>query len=286
MKTAHYQAHIPDERGFVKYNETENKTWQQLYDRQMVLIENRACDEYLYGLEQLNLPADQIPQLPDVNRVLKKATGWEVEAVAAVIPFEEFFSLLANKKFPAATFIRTPQDIDYLQEPDIFHEIFGHCPLLTNPVFADFSEQYGKLGIKASKKERIYLARIFWFTVEFGLIETTKGLRIYGAGILSSKGESEYALESHIPERRPFDPSIILRTPYRIDIFQTIYYVIQNFQDIFSVMNETIMPLIHEAMQLGNFAPTYPLKNTATVTAPISVPVGVDTGSENKSHPC
>lgn len=206
MKSANYQAHIPDEHGFVNYSETENKTWQQLFDRQIRLIENRACDEYLYGMEQLNLPSDRVPQLPDVNKVLRKTTGWEVEAVAAVIPFEEFFTLLANKKFPAATFIRTPQDIDYLQEPDIFHEIFGHCPLLTNPVFADFSEQYGKLGLKASKKERIYLARIFWFTVEFGLIETTKGLRIYGAGILSSKGESEYALESHAPEEGPLMP--------------------------------------------------------------------------------
>ncbi|HFB66194.1 MAG TPA: phenylalanine 4-monooxygenase, partial [Aeromonadales bacterium] len=195
-----------------------------------------------------------------------------------VIPFEEFFTLLANKKFPAATFIRTPEDIDYLQEPDIFHEIFGHCPLLTNPVFADFSEQYGKLGVKASKKERIYLARIFWFTVEFGLIETAKGLRIYGAGILSSKGESEYALESHVPERRPFDALTILRTPYRIDIFQTIYYVIQNFQDIFSVMNESIMPLLHEAMELGNFAPTYPLKSRSDAVEIAN--------SATKSHPC
>ncbi len=278
MKIAKYQAHIPDEQGFVDYSETENKTWQQLFDRQIGLIENRACDEYLYGMEQLNLPSDRIPQLPDVNKVLRKTTGWEVEAVAAVIPFEEFFTLLANKKFPAATFIRTPEDIDYLQEPDIFHEIFGHCPLLTNPVFADFSEQYGKLGVKASKKERIYLARIFWFTVEFGLIETAKGLRIYGAGILSSKGESEYALESHVPERRPFDAPTILRTPYRIDIFQTIYYVIQNFQDIFSVMNESIMPLLYEAMELGNFAPTYPLKSK-----PDTVEIA---NSETKSHPC
>ena len=278
MKTANYQAHIPDEQGFVDYSETENKTWQQLFDRQIRLIENRACDEYLQGMELLNLPSDRIPQLPDVNKVLRKTTGWEVEAVAAVIPFEEFFTLLANKKFPAATFIRTPEDIDYLQEPDIFHEIFGHCPLLTNPVFADFSEQYGKLGVKASKKERIYLARIFWFTVEFGLIETAKGLRIYGAGILSSKGESEYALESHVPERRPFDALTILRTPYRIDIFQTIYYVIQNFQDIFSVMNESIMPLLYEAMELGNFAPTYPLKSK-----PDTVEIA---NSETKSHPC
>ncbi len=278
MKTTKYQAHIPDKNGYVNYSDIENNTWKKLYERQIRIVEHRACDEYLQGLEKINLPVDRIPQLPDINKVLKTATGWEVAAVDAVIPFAEFFTLLANKKFPAATFIRTPEDVDYLQEPDIFHEIFGHCPLLTNQVFADFSEQYGKLGVKATAKERVYLARIFWFTVEFGLIETAKGLRIYGAGILSSKGESVYAVESEVPLRRDFDAAMILRTPYRIDIFQTIYYVIKNFQDIFKVMNDSILPLIHEAMELGAFVPTYPRK--------IKPETAVILESGTKSHPC
>ncbi|MCG8433731.1 MAG: phenylalanine 4-monooxygenase, partial [Gammaproteobacteria bacterium] len=204
-KTSKYMAKLPDENGIVDYTDEENETWAFLYDRQMQLIQGRACDEYTYGLEKLALPADRIPQLPEVNRVLRNATGWEVAAVPALIPFGEFFALLADKKFPAATFIRRKEEIDYLQEPDIFHEIYGHCPLFTDPVFADFSHNYGKLGLKASKEERVMLARVYWLTVEFGLIDTPRGLRIYGAGILSSKGETEYALDSDTPERRPFD---------------------------------------------------------------------------------
>ncbi len=277
MKTTKYEARKPDAQGFVAYTDEENSVWEALYQRQMPLIESRACDDYLKGFERLALSRSSIPQLPDVNKVLQQTTGWSVAPVAAVIPFGEFFELLANKKFPAATFIRTHEDIDYLQEPDIFHEIFGHCPLLTNQTFADFSEAYGKLGIKATPRERIFLARIFWFTVEFGLIDSSQGLKVYGAGILSSKGECEYALDSDIPERRKFDAKTILRTPYRIDIFQTIYYVINQFKDIYDVMNNSIMPLIHEAMDLGNFAPTYPPKETPP---PISNDNSID------SHPC
>ena len=154
------------------------------------MIEGRACQEYLDGIEQLGLPHERIPQLDEINRVLQATTGWRVARVPALIPFQTFFELLASQQFPVATFIRTPEELDYLQEPDIFHEIFGHCPLLTNPWFAEFTHTYGKLGLKASKEERVFLARLYWMTIEFGLVETDQGKRIYGGGILSSPKET------------------------------------------------------------------------------------------------
>ncbi|WP_223668813.1 phenylalanine 4-monooxygenase [Kangiella shandongensis] len=255
-----YIAKAPTDEGYIDYSDVENQTWEFLYKRQMAAVKNRACDEYLRGLELLGLSEDSVPQLPDVNKSLRQETGWEVAAVPALIPFGRFFELLANKRFPAATFIRRKDEIDYLQEPDIFHEIYGHCPLLTDPVFAKFVHNYGKLGLNASKQERVYLARIFWFTVEFGLIQQTNSLKIYGAGILSSIGETEYSLESSKPERKPFDVMIALRTPYRIDIYQTVYFVIKQFEDIYEAMDSSIINKIHEAIELGDFSPTFPSK--------------------------
>ena len=150
------------------------------------MLKGRACDEFIRGLALLNLPNDRVPQLHEINAVLASTTGWQVVQVPALINFDSFFKLLANKQFPVATFIRSNEDFDYLQEPDVFHEIFGHCPLLTDPAFAHFTHTYGKLGYAASPKERQYLARLYWFTVEFGLVKTADGLRIYGGGILSS----------------------------------------------------------------------------------------------------
>ncbi|MCO7224272.1 phenylalanine 4-monooxygenase [Pleionea sp. CnH1-48] len=256
-----YIAKTPDGNGYVDYTAEENNTWAFLYDRQMKLIRGRACDEYLLGLDILGLSNDNIPQLPDVNRALRQSTGWEVAAVPALIPFGRFFELLANKQFPAATFIRSKEEIDYLQEPDIFHEIYGHCPLLTDPIYAEFVHNYGKLGLSATAQERVYLARVFWFTIEFGLIQKNNDLRIYGAGILSSKSETVYSLESNKPQRKPFDLLDVLRTPYRIDIMQTIYFVIHQFEDIYNAMDTSIMQRISEAIELGNFEPSFPEKN-------------------------
>ncbi len=260
-QTSRYVARQADTQGYVDYSHIEDETWSTLYQQQMRLICGRACEQYLHGLEMLNLPADRVAQVPEVSAVLKKTTGWTLEPVAAVIPFDDFFALLANRQFPAATFIRRQEDIDYLQEPDVFHEIFGHCPLLTDPVFASFVQAYGQLGHGASRQEQIYLARLFWFTVEFGLINTNNGLRIYGAGILSSQGETVYALEDFHPERQPFDIDTVLRTPYRIDIYQPVYFVINGFEDLYSIMNIELMPRIHQAMELGLLAPKFPPKN-------------------------
>ena len=234
-KATKYTSHPAGPDGKVAWSDEENKIWQELVRRQLEIIEGRACDEFMQGLELLNLPHDRIPQLDEVNAILEKATGWKVHQVPALINFDEFFKLLANKKFPVATFIRNADEFDYLQEPDVFHEIFGHCPLLTNPAFAHFTHTYGKLGLEASKEDRAYLARLYWFTVEFGLMKTPKGERIYGGGVLSSPGETLYALESKDAEHKVLDPLDVLRTPYRIDIMQPIYFLISGFDQLFEI---------------------------------------------------
>lgn len=259
-KTTQYQSKASDNDGFINWSEEENQIWSELYHRQMELLPGRACQQYMEGLELLGMSATAIPQLPEINAVLEKATGWQTAEVPALINFTEFFTLLANKRFPVATFIRTREEFNYLQEPDIFHEVFGHCPLLTNPAFAHFTHTYGKLGLAANKEDRVYLARLYWFTVEFGLVKTSEGLRIYGGGILSSPGETLYALESKTPVRNPLTPLDALRTPYRIDIMQPLYYILDQFDDLFSLAEMDIMALVQQAKQLGLFAPLFPPK--------------------------
>lgn len=165
-----YVSHQPDSHGHIQYGDHENAMWQALLERQASEIPNRACSDYIEGLKKLNLPATHIPQLSDIDEVLQASTGWQTAAVPALISFGKFFKLLANKSFPVATFIRRFEDMDYIEEPDIFHEIVGHCPLLTHPAFATFNETYGKLGLEATKEERWFLARLYWFTIEFGLL--------------------------------------------------------------------------------------------------------------------
>ncbi len=256
-KQTHYVSKAVDENGIAHYTEEENAVWEMLFERQRKIIENRACDEYIQGIELLNMSKDKIPQCKEISAALHKITGWELEPVPALIPFEKFFHLLANRRFPAATFIRTREELDYLQEPDIFHEIFGHCPLLTNPAYAEFTHMYGKLGLAASKEDRVLLARLYWFTIEFGLIRQHNQTRIYGGGILSSKGETVYCLEDPKVIRKPFDPIEVLRTPYRIDIMQPIYFVIDNFDTLFHLTSVDLISLIHEARELGEYDPLY-----------------------------
>ncbi|MCW8092876.1 phenylalanine 4-monooxygenase [Alteromonas sp. ASW11-130] len=260
MKGTTYKSKPSDENGYIAWTDEENQIWSELYHRQMELIQGRACQQYLDGLKLIGLTEQSIPQLPEINKVLLETTGWKTTEVPALINFTEFFRLLANKEFPVATFIRTREEFDYLQEPDIFHEIFGHCPLLTNPAFAHFTHTYGKLGLAASKEDRVYLARLYWFTVEFGLMNTEDGLRIYGGGILSSPGETVYALESDKPIRKPLDPVDALRTPYRIDIMQPLYYVLDKFDDLFSISEMDIMALVEVAKSKGLFEPLFPPK--------------------------
>lgn len=264
-----YVSHQPDVNGHIHYSDDENAMWQALLERQAKQTPNRACVEYLQGLDKLNLPSTHIPQLHDIDQVLQATTGWQTAAVPALISFGKFFKLLANKSFPVATFIRRPDDMDYIEEPDIFHEIVGHCPLLTHPAFATFNETYGKLGLEASKEERGFLARLYWFTIEFGLVGSSmEDRRIYGGGILSSPSETIYALSNepqnqsqHKPECRAFDLMDVLRTPYRIDQIQPIYYVIDDLDTLFDIINSDIMGAVKQAMSLGLFEPTYSVKN-------------------------
>nr|WP_163502924.1 phenylalanine 4-monooxygenase [Halomonas socia] len=258
-KASKYQARMPDERGHIRYSDQDHATWQTLVERQTAIIDGRVCQAYLDGLERLALPHDRIPQLAEVDRVLEAATGWRTAQVPALIPFDTFFELLASRRFPVATFIRSPEELDYLQEPDIFHEIFGHCPMLTNPDFAEFTATYGKLGLAATPKQRVYLARLYWLTVEFGLVDTPQGRRIYGGGIISSPKETFHAL-SEAPEHHPFDPVDALRTPYRIDILQPLYYVLDDLHTLHDLSRQDIMALVEQAMTLGLFEPKFPPK--------------------------
>lgn len=257
-KSSKYTAKHPDSNGRIPYSREEDQVWHELITRQRPIAEKYACPEYLEALERMHFPTDRIPQPVEVSQVLRKCTGWEVAPVPALIPFDQFFALLADKKFPAASFIRSRADMDYLQEPDIFHEIFGHTPLLTDPRFAAFTHAYGQAGVKADKKDHAMLARLYWFTVEFGLMNTAQGLKTYGAGIVSSFGETPYSIESDKPLRKPFDPLDALRTPYRIDIYQTTYFIINGLEDMFHLAKMDLIGMIHEARRLGMHPPNFP----------------------------
>lgn len=254
-----YVAHKPDAQGMVQYSDAENNVWQTLYTRQKNILPGRACDEFLQGLELLALTQDTIPQLPDVNARLEGLTGWNVVPVEALISARAFFELLAKRCFPAATFIRTMEELDYVKEPDIFHELFGHCPLLCDPVYADFVHDYAQKVLSYPEDYWPLLQRLFWFTVEFGLIITNKGLRAYGGGILSSISETPYCIESDEPMRVLFNPVTAFRTPYRIDMKQPVYFVIENFEQLFQFVHQDILKLINRAKTLGEFPPFFPV---------------------------
>lgn len=246
-----------NEKGFVDWSTEDDRIWHDLVSRQLALVQQSACKEYLDGLEMLNLPLERVPQLPEINRVLKHETGWQVEPVPALINFDRFFALLADKKFPVATFLRSREEFDYLQEPDFFHEIFGHCAMLTNPQFAEFTHTYGQLGVNASAQERVYLARLYWFTVEFGLVKEGEDLKIYGGGILSSPGETLYAMKDPVPLREPFDIHTILRTPYRIDIMQPEYFVLEDIAQLYTLSKTDLMFYVQQAMKAGLLPPLF-----------------------------
>lgn len=252
-----------DENGLIDWTSTEDQTWQTLINRQKEVIKNRACSDFIKALDIVDFPLDKTPQLKDVNKRLMSQTGWQVQNVAALIQPDEFFTLLANKKFPAATFIRIPEELDYLQEPDIFHELFGHVPLLSHPTYAHFVHEFGKKALTLAPKDRSRLFRLFWFTVEFGLINTQNGIRAYGAGILSSIGETQYALTEK-SQKKTFNLMDALRTPFRVDIMQPLYYVINSFDDLYKVLDVDIKNFLDESRELKDFAPLFQPKPKKT----------------------
>ncbi len=221
------------DQDWARYSDAEHRTWTRLYERQSALLPGRACDAFLRGLDALDLHQGGIPQFARLNEQLGKLTGWSVVAVPGLVPDEVFFDHLAHRRFPAGRFIRDPHQLDYLEEPDIFHDVFGHVPMLTDPVFANYMQAYGEGGLRALGLDQLHnLARLYWYTVEFGLLATPAGPRLYGAGIVSSSAETVFALEDPSPNRLGFDLLRIMRTPYRIDDFQQTYFVVSSLDDL------------------------------------------------------
>src|ERR1700682_6157885 len=226
------------------YSAEEHDIWRTLFHRQESVLQGRACAEFLAGVAALGVVADAIPDFRRLNDVLQAATQWSIVAVPGVVPDAVFFEHLANRRFPSTCFIRRPDQLDYLQEPDVFHDICGHVPMLMNPIFADYMQAYGEGGLKALRLGHLpRLARLYWYTVEFGLIATPEGLRIYGSGILSSAGESVYSLEDPRPNRVRFELRRVLRPRYRIDTFQETYFVIESFQQLFDSTRPDFAPI-------------------------------------------
>lgn len=234
------------------YTEDEHDIWRALYRRQLRILKNRAVPEFYDGLKALNLNEGGIPNFEKINISLMKMTGWQVVAVPHLVPDDIFFEHLANRRFPAGRFMRSREQMDYIQEPDVFHDVFGHVPLLAQPVFADYMEAYGKGGLRALKYDCLKnLARLYWYTVEFGLMNTEAGPKIYGAGIMSSRTESVFSIENPSPNRLHFDLERVMQTDYRIDDFQQVYFAIESFEELFEATQQDFAP-IYEFMTKSN----------------------------------
>jgi phenylalanine-4-hydroxylase len=240
-----YSAMRPDytvEQDWDDYSPEDHDLWRRLYARQATLVPKYACREFIDSLAALDF-GGAIPRFDAVNAKLGRATQWQLVAVPGLLPDEVFFEHLAHRRFPVSVWLRTPAEFDYIVEPDIFHDFFGHVPLLFHPVFADYLEAYGKGGMKAHALGAIeMLSRLYWYTVEFGLIETPEGVRTYGAGILSSGGEISYAVESTKPNRIGFDLLRIMQTTYKIDTYQETYFAIRDFRELFEATAPDFTP--------------------------------------------
>jgi len=230
------------------YSAQEHATWDALFERQVAMLPGRVTPEFISGLDVLRLSKPGIPDFEELSDRLMKATGWQVVAVPGLVPDDVFFDHLANRRFVAGNFIRRPDQLDYLQEPDVFHDIFGHVPLLVHPVFADYMQAYGIGGQRAAGLGAIErLSRLYWYTVEFGLVRSGDTLKLYGAGIVSSFTESVFALDDPSPNRIGFDLKRLMRTKYRIDDFQQNYFVIDSFEDLLDqTLNADFGPLYAE----------------------------------------
>lgn len=232
------------------FSADEHAMWDRLFARQSAMLPGRAADAFLRGLDVLKLSRPGIPDYRELNARLTAATGWQVVAVPGLVPDDVFFEHLANRRFPAGNFIRRPDQLDYLKEPDVFHDVFGHVPMLADPVFADYMVAYGKGGLRSLGFGALHkLARLYWYTVEFGLIEEAGALRIYGAGIVSSYGESVFALDDPSPNRIGFDLLRIMRTDYRIDDYQQNYFVIPSLEHLLKVTVETDFGPLYERLE-------------------------------------
>ena len=255
------------EQPWANYTAEDHGVWATLFERQQQVLQGRAGDEFLRNQRQMGMTPDRIPKFDDLNRILRPATGWELIGVEGLLPELTFFDHLANRRFPVTWWIRKPEQLDYLSEPDLFHDLFGHVPLLMNPVFADYMAAYGRGGVKAhgiGPEALVNLTRLYWYTVEFGLIRQPDGLRIYGSGIVSSKGESIHCLESPAPNRIGFDLERIMRTRYRIDTYQKSYFVIDSYEQLMEATHPDFTP-IYASLATQDSIPAGTVLDTDTV---------------------
>ena len=228
---------------WASYTPAEHAVWTTLFERQTQLLPDRACDAFVQGMRQLPIDARQIPDFRVLSEVLMRHTGWQIVAVPGLVPDEVFFEHLAHRRFPAGQFIRRADQLDYLEEPDVFHDVFGHVPMLMNPVMADFIQAYGVGGLRAQRLGELeHLARVYWYTVEFGLVQQADGLRLYGAGIASSFSETRFALDDASPNRIRFDLDRVMRTRYRIDDFQESYFVLGSLDELLDLARIDFAP--------------------------------------------
>jgi len=254
-----HQPERPDwtvDQGWANYTAQEHAVWKTLFERQGRLLPGRACDEFIQGMKDLPIGAEQIPNFDQLSDILVQRTGWQVVAVPGLVPDEVFFEHLANRRFPAGQFIRKPHELDYLEEPDVFHDVFGHVPMLMNPVIADYIQAYGEGGLRARKLGVLEkLARVYWYTVEFGLVRQRDGLRIYGAGIVSSATETVFSLEDASPNRLRFDLERVMRTRYRIDDFQESYFVLEHLDELLGLAHIDFAPYYERVAGASDFEP-------------------------------
>ncbi|MDR6859558.1 phenylalanine 4-monooxygenase [Variovorax guangxiensis] len=244
------------DQGWDAYTDAEHGVWKTLFERQSKLLPGRACDEFVEGMRNLPIGADEIPDFRRLSDVLMKKTGWQVVAVPGLVPDEVFFEHLAHRRFPAGHFIRKPHELDYLEEPDVFHDVFGHVPMLMNPAIADYIQAYGEGGLRAQRLGVLdKLARVYWYTVEFGLLKQADGLRIYGAGIASSFTETVFSLDDASPNRIGFDLERVMRTNYRIDDFQESYFVIDNLEQLLELAKIDFAPLYERIAEQPDLQP-------------------------------
>ncbi|HET8745562.1 MAG TPA: phenylalanine 4-monooxygenase [Ramlibacter sp.] len=254
-------------QGWESYTAEEHAVWRTLFERQSRLLPGRACDAFVQGMQDLPIGPEQIPNFEQLSDILVKRTGWQVVAVPGLVPDDVFFEHLANRRFPAGHFIRKPHELDYLEEPDVFHDVFGHVPMLMNPVIADYIQAYGEGGLRA-KRLRVLekLARVYWYTVEFGLVKQADGLRIYGAGIASSATETVFSVEDASPNRIGFDLERVMRTRYRIDDFQETYFVLEHLDDLLELARIDFAPRYERVAGAPEFEPGDVLPTDAVVT--------------------
>ena len=244
------------DQGWASYSAAEHGVWKMLFERQTVLLPGRACDEFVAGMRALPIGAHEIPDFRRLSDVLMRHTGWQVVAVPGLVPDDVFFEHLANRRFPAGQFIRKPSELDYLEEPDVFHDVFGHVPMLMNSVIADYIQAYGVGGLRAQQLGVLnQLARVYWYTVEFGLVQQRDGLRIYGSGIASSYTESVFALDSPSPNRMRFDLERVMRTRYRIDDLQETYFVVRNLDELLELGRIDFAPIYDRVRGLPDLEP-------------------------------